>query len=86
MTTEYGIFSDEGHLEGDLYSREAAEARLAAEYAEDDARVAVCCEQHREQEAGECSECAEEENIGRCKHCYELTAVDPDSELCQECA
>lgn len=59
--TEYGIFSDEGLLEGDFHSRVSAENRLDSEYSEDDAHIAIVCPEHREQEKDNCEECAIEE-------------------------
>jgi hypothetical protein len=58
---EFGIFNDEGLLESDFYSREAAEKRLAEEYAEEGAWVGVVCPTHREEEAEHCSECEAED-------------------------
>lgn len=66
MTTEYGIFSDEGFLEGDFYTKEAAEKCAADRYSEDDVHVAECCEQHREEEKEGCEKCEEEEPQSLC--------------------
>lgn len=57
---EYGIFSDEGLIEGGFYSRAAAAAALAARYQPDDGDVRRCCRDHPEHEADSCEECAEE--------------------------
>ena len=59
---EYGIFNDEGCLESDFYSREAAEHALL-KYAPDDphAYVEEVCEEHRDQPRFGCEECNAEE-------------------------
>jgi len=58
MSTEYGIFGDEGKLEGDFYSREEAERALADRYsAEDGEHVGECCHDHPDHEAATCEEC-----------------------------
>lgn len=59
MTTEYGIFSEEGLLEGDFYTVESAQAELELDYAEDGAHVAEICPEHREHEREHCEVCAE---------------------------
>lgn len=56
--TEYGIFNDEGFIEGDFYSREAAEAAVAARYSDDDCSVHEVCPEHRDQPRDGCEECA----------------------------
>ena len=56
---EYGIFNDEGMIEGDFYSKEEAEAAVAARYtADDEVHVARCCPEHSEQERENCEDCA----------------------------
>lgn len=60
--TEYGIFNDEGLLEGQFYDRATADAALADMYSEDDAHVAECCPDHREQERATCEECDHEDD------------------------
>jgi hypothetical protein len=58
--TEYGIFSDEGLLEGQFYDLWKAEERLLGYYHPDDgAYVAVICPDHPEQEELGCEECNE---------------------------
>lgn len=59
--TEFGIFSDEGLLEGQFWSREVAEETLRTTYPEDDAHVAECCREHPEQERETCEECNAED-------------------------
>jgi len=59
--TEYGIFNDEGLLEGQFYDIAKAEAKLASDYNEDDAYVAAVCPYHSGEEAGHCQSCAQEE-------------------------
>lgn len=58
----YGIFSDEGLLEGDFLTAEDAQRTLDKSYADDDARVAPICEYHEDQEAGNCESCGDEEH------------------------
>lgn len=55
---EYGIFNDEGLIESDFYSREAAQKALAAKYAEDRwAEVCEVCPDHGDYRRGSCEEC-----------------------------
>ncbi len=61
MSTEFGIFTDEGLLEGDCYSAEEAEAVRVKRYAEEDAHVAPICEYHPGQESTTCEGCLIEE-------------------------
>lgn len=56
---ELGIFSDEGKLEGSFYSWSEARKALAEQYAEDDAHVAECCEEHPDEERATCERCDE---------------------------
>jgi hypothetical protein len=63
---EFGIFSDEGLLEGDFHSREEAEAARVARYVDDGARVGVVCPECHENELpqGEvsgCPDCGQDE-------------------------
>lgn len=57
MSTEFGIFNDEGCIEGEFYSREDADRAMADRYAEDDAHVAEVCPDHRDQERDHCEHC-----------------------------
>lgn len=57
MTTEYGIFGDEGLVEGDFYSKEEAKKRLEKEYPDSGLWVDECCIEHREQRKEHCEEC-----------------------------
>jgi hypothetical protein len=60
---EFGVFNDEGLLEGQFYSRKAAEEALADLYAEDDeAEVAIVCPDHEEQRREHCEECNAEDD------------------------
>jgi hypothetical protein len=68
MSTEFGIFTDEGKVEGDFYDRAAAQARLDAMMAEDPdpslwthTHVGECCEEHPDNEREGCEDCNEEE-------------------------
>ena len=58
----YGIFDDEGLLEGDFSTREEAEHEMAVCYPEDDAHVALICPDHEDQEHGNCESCDTEED------------------------
>lgn len=59
-SVEWGLFSDEGLVEGDLWSESAASGALAT-YDEDDALyVANVCPECRDGEMGYC-ECNEED-------------------------
>jgi hypothetical protein len=57
VPVEYGIFDDEGLLEGDFWSEEEAQRRLDEAYTEDDAHVALVCPHHPEQEGVSCELC-----------------------------
>lgn len=56
-TMEYGIFNDEGKIEGDYYSREEAEAACARYPEEEGAVVQECCPEHPEHARESCEEC-----------------------------
>ena len=60
MSTEFGIFNDEGCIEADFFSREGAEQAMADRYSEDDAHVAEVCPDHRDQERDHCEHCQAE--------------------------
>lgn len=56
--TEYGLFNDEGLLEGQFYSVAEAEAAIADRYSdEDDLHVSEVCPDHPDQERDNCEEC-----------------------------
>ncbi len=57
MATEYGIFTDDGLIEGGFYSEKSAQKALDLDYAEDEAHVAEICHDHPEHEADTCEEC-----------------------------
>ena len=62
MTTEFGIFNEEGCIEGGMFSRPEAEARIAAMGEEaEGCHVAECCIEHPEEEREHCRECMAEE-------------------------
>ncbi len=54
---EYGIFTTEGCVERDFYSREEAEAAREARYAEDEAYASPMCREHDGEDAHSCEEC-----------------------------
>lgn len=54
---EWGIFNDEGMLEGGFVSQVEAQLVLERDYAEDDAHVAEECRDHAEHEAETCEPC-----------------------------
>lgn len=58
----YGIFNDEGLLEGDFLTAEDAERERVKTYSEDDAHVAVVCPDHEDQEYDSCESCDTEED------------------------
>ncbi len=71
MSAEWGIFTDEGKVEGDFYSRESADACFAKLTADDDDRAACesenmhvgeCCHDHPENEKDNCEDCNAEES------------------------
>ena len=61
MSTEWGLFSDEGLIEGDYYSKEDAE--IAATYYDPDDNIEVLevCSEHPDQPRIYCEECDAEE-------------------------
>jgi len=62
MSDEFGIFNDEGCVEGGFYSRDEAEAARTVRYAEDDdCHVSRCCPEHPEEEAETCENCMGDE-------------------------
>lgn len=70
MSTEWGIFTDEGKAEGDFYDRDAAQTRLDAMMADPEdcadcesehTHVGECCEEHPENERETCEECNAED-------------------------
>ena len=61
MSTEFGIFTEEGCIENGFYSREEAEAAIKERYPEEECHVAECCIEHREEEHEHCEFCAEAE-------------------------
>lgn len=60
--TEYGIFNEEGLLEGGFYSAEEAQTKWISTYRDDDAYVAECCHDHPDQETDRCEECVGEDD------------------------
>jgi len=55
---EFGIFNDEGKIEGGMFSRAEAEARLVAMGEEaEGCHVGECCHDHAEHEREGCEEC-----------------------------
>lgn len=64
MTTEYGIFNDEGCVERQFYRHSDAETAIAENYDRDDnLRIEEMCPDHAddEQPRDGCELCAEEE-------------------------
>lgn len=57
----WGIFQDDGKIDGGFGSREAAQKALDLDYAEDEAHVAEECSEHPEHEAETCEACADED-------------------------
>lgn len=59
---EYGIFNDEGLLEGGFYEQRTAEIQMLAAYAEEGAHVGLVCPDHPDSaEQGSCDVCDGEE-------------------------
>jgi hypothetical protein len=57
VSVEFGIFTDEGIIEGGFYDRAKAEIVMERDYSEEDAHVAECCHDHPENEREYCEEC-----------------------------
>lgn len=63
--TEYGIFNDEGLVEGGFFERSEAEKRLSAYSPDDGCEVHEICLDHEGQPRHGCAECdGEEEDAG----------------------
>ena len=76
MTTEFGIFAEDGLLEGGFFSAEDAQKVLDGCYSPDDeAHVGACCHDHPQHEAATCEECNAEEEDGE----VEVDDGDDDS-------
>ncbi len=62
MTTEYGLFSDEGLVEDGFYSPEEARKAITERYNEDDGlEIEEICPEHAEHPRNGCEECDAEE-------------------------
>jgi hypothetical protein len=62
MSAEYGIFNDEGALEGGFYNRDTAVGVLETRYADDpQAYVAEACPDHPDHPRESCEECDSED-------------------------
>ncbi len=58
---EYGLFSDEGLVEGGFYSSEEADAAIEDRYSlEDELDVAPICASHRDYRKSHCEKCDSE--------------------------
>ena len=57
MTTEYGIFSDEGLVEGGFFTRLDAETAAHVKYDLDGVTVHEICPDHEDQPADACEDC-----------------------------
>lgn len=54
---EWGIFQDDGMIDGGFASQSAAQRALDLDYSEDGAHVAEVCSEHPEHEAESCDLC-----------------------------
>ena len=62
MATAYGIFNDEGMIDGPFYTKDEADT-WAADYDEDEGAVVYeLCPDHEEQPAHACELCYDEED------------------------
>ena len=62
---EFGVFTDEGAVATEFYSKESAEAWLASNCEPGEAHVAEVCHDHPEHERDNCELCnADEEGEG----------------------
>ena len=58
----FGIFNDEGCVESDFHTCEAAEKAISERYSvDDDVHVAECCHDHPDEERETCEECLDED-------------------------
>ena len=77
MSTEYGLFSDDGLIEGDFYSKHDAEKARVKRYPDDDLEVLECCPEHRDCPRICCEECdAEDEEA-------EAMEAEDDDQTCE---
>ena len=59
-STEYGVFNDEGLVEGQFYDVTSANA-AAVDMDDENAYVSLVCESHTDQPYGYCDDCDAEE-------------------------
>jgi hypothetical protein len=65
--TEYGLFNDEGLVEGGFYSVDTAEAAILDRYdSEDELEVKEVCGDHEGQPYDGCEECFADDYCGDC--------------------
>ena len=58
----YGLFDDEGQIEGDFTTRDEAETARRTRYdADDDLRIEECCHDHPEEPRAACCLCDADE-------------------------
>lgn len=60
MSTEYGIFNDEGCVESGFFSVEEAQKVARTDYHGADVEVHAVCPDHPEERATNCEECDEQ--------------------------
>lgn len=60
---EYGVFTDEGAVATDFYSKEAAEAWMASNCEPREAHVGEVCPDHPEHERATCEPCNDGEEV-----------------------
>ena len=87
--TEYGIFSDEGMIEGLFTSKAEAEAAIAKRYdADDELKVFEVCSEHGEHAKEGCEHCEENcvacEGDG-CNECPACKGIIPPGYRCDTC-
>lgn len=58
---EFGIFNDEGMIEGDFSSRADAEIVAQRDYYEDDVTIHEICHDHPEHARESCEDCHDDE-------------------------
>ncbi len=59
---EFGVFNDEGMIDGGFLTLAEAEKRIQDEYPEDDCEALEMCEQHHGEPNISCEECLTEED------------------------
>ncbi len=79
--SEYGLFSDEGLVEGDFPDEITAEIAIKERYSPEDCLVVLeCCHDHPDQPRRCCEECDAEEEQAEADEAEDDDAISGDDE------